>query len=221
MTLKRFARGFLGGAAFALIVALVIFLIIWFGIGIDGVSTVVTAVATGAMAIFTYIIKDINKRQLLRSEDVERAYVSGGGAMNKVFHSVSAQNTPIYVPGKDFVFCVNNYGKTAGELREVGYGFCDANNIPEVPSYEGQYFYDWIMPGDRARVLFQVALPAGKNAVYGRFYYRDIFGKRHSCGFINRVSPDESVPIIAPPAYTDERDDILIGRQLVRDVSGL
>src|SRR5689334_12939537 len=42
--------------------------------------------------------------------------------------------------------------------------------------------------------------------VYGRFYYRDIFGRRHSCGFINEIGPNgESVPILAPAAYTEER----------------
>ena len=155
----------------------------------------------------TEAAENVAKDQIAHSHKIERAYMSGGGAINQVFHSFSAHGTPIYVPGKDFVFCVNNYGKTVGELSEIGYGFCDAADIPPVPSYDVRYFHDWIMPGDRGRPLFQIPLPPKNTAVFGRFYYRDIFGGRHSCGFINRVGPSESVPISAPAAYTDERDE--------------
>jgi hypothetical protein len=158
----------------------------------------------------TEAAEQVSRDQIAHSHKIERAYISGGGARDRIFTYISAANTPVYGPGNDFVFTVNNYGKTAGELREIGYGFCDIGNIPAVPIYERRYFYDWVQPGDRGRTTFQIPIPTDRaaTAVYGRFYYRDIFGKNHSCGFINRIVPNtESVPIPAPSDYTAERDE--------------
>jgi hypothetical protein len=186
---------------------------------------VVTALATAAIAWFTWTIWQVNKSQLIHGHKVERAYVSGGGApevqqfdlgtlttgMGRGLAGSSTTRHRVFKKhtGK-FMVCVNNYGKTPGRLEWVGFGFCDARNIPAEPIYERRYFYDWVQPGVRDRPIFPIPIPKDRpeTAVYGRFYYWDIFGGLHSCGFINEIGPKgESVPILAPAAYTEERDE--------------
>jgi len=179
--------------------------------------------SAGEMRKTTEAAQKVSQDQIAHSHKVERAYISGGGAqeievVNRGTQTVRTADGSTMtidlgrenIPTGNFVVCVNNYGKTAGELWEVGVGFCDAQNIPEVPIYDRQYRYDWIQPGDRGRPILSIAIPKDRpaSAVYGRFFYRDIFGNSHSCGFINRIArPDESVPILAPAAYTEERDE--------------
>jgi len=112
---------------------------------------------------------------------------------------------------------INNYGKTPADLTGIGFGFCDAKSIPPEPIYEHRYRWDQVQPGDRGRAVFPIDIPKDKpaTAVYGRFYYRDIFGGHHSCGFINEIGVEmnRSDPIPAPAAYTEERDESGDGTQ--------
>jgi len=186
------------------------------------ISAGITALATIIVAWFTATIWLINRSQLIHSRQVERAYVSGGGAPQVQETDLGTQTVPgvtggsmtrhmgiSRIPTGAFVVCVNNYGKTPAGLEWVGIGFCDAENVPETPSYRFLYRWDWIQPGDRGRPIFTVAIPKLMTAVYGRFYYLDIFGDRHSCGFINEVGAEQnrSDPIPAPATYTEERNE--------------
>jgi hypothetical protein len=184
----------------------------------------ITALATAAIAYFTWTIKRINDRQLAHSHQIERAYVSGGGAPEVEEHDLGTETTQSPMvgigsrtrhlgierrPTGNFVVCVNNYGKTPAELQWVGIGFCDVQNIPEAPTYNFVYRLDRVQPGDRGRPVFNAAIPKGMTVIYGRFYYLDIFGGRHSCGFINEIGIERnrSDPILAPTAYTEERNE--------------
>jgi hypothetical protein len=188
----------------------------------DVIFGAITALATIAVAIFTATIWQINRSHLSHSHQVERAYISGGGEpfleRNERFEelfSISGggptQRVIETTPTGKFVLRINNYGKTAAELLGFAVEFCDAKNIPQNPVYSRQYWYDWILPGDRGRPVKLVDIPTDRpaTAVYGRFYYRDIFGKSHSCGFINKINREtgESVPVEAQRAYTDEQDE--------------
>ncbi len=184
----------------------------------------VTAIATGVIAWFTITIWIINRRQLTHANKVERAYISGGGAqeIQRRHRGTRTDNSQIgnvvtvdlgyeEISTGNFVVCVNNYGKTPGELYWVGIGFCDADSVPGgEPSYKFVYRHDWIQPGDRGRPIFPEPIPndSRATAVFGRFYYRDIFGGKHSSGFINRIEgPRQSDPLLAPAAYTNQRDE--------------
>ena len=112
----------------------------------------------------------------------------------------------------NFMVCVNNYGKTPAALEWIRIGFCDLSSIPPSPTYTHlRYRWDWIQPGDRARRVFPIEIPAAATVIYGRFYYLDIFGGRHSCGFINEfgIERNRSEPVLASNAnaYLDERDE--------------
>ncbi len=162
------------------------------------------------------------KRELEHARQIERAYLSGGGApfletierienIPGVMGGGTTQTRIERRPTGRFNLCVNNYGKTAAELRGFAVNFCDSSDIPTNPIYERRYWYDWILPGDRARHVTFIDIPTNgaSTAAYGRFYYRDIFGQTYSTGFINRINRDngESVPIDAPRAYTEEREE--------------
>jgi hypothetical protein len=167
----------------------------------------ITAIATAIIGIFTATLYSISKNQLAHSHQVERAYISGGGVpetkLEGQFFGSSLRNGEIrQVPvlTGNFELHINNHGKTPGELMQIAIGFCDADNIPPEPIYDPQPFHDWIGPGTQSRPMDHRPIPTDRpaTAVYGRLYYRDIFGGSHSSGFIQRGS----APLLAPAAYT-------------------
>ena len=128
---------------------------------------------------------------------VERAYISGGGR--------------IEANGTRFRFDMNNYGKTAGNIIEIRWAFCSADAVPSLPTYgKPHFYYDWIKPDAWIKGFHLTEVPTGvKNlAIYGRYYYRDVFNKSHSSGFILSIQADgDTTPIRAPAVYTQEQDE--------------
>jgi hypothetical protein len=200
------------------------FCIIFWYVGYVFNANTTTALATAAIAYFTWTIKGINRSQLSYTQQIERAYISGGGVPQmqhllpptEVYpvayegHIIDAVDRPAAVPTGNFELHINNYGKTPGELREIGFGFCEVDKISPAPHYDRRHFRDWIGPGTGSRPIHLIRIPKGlaNPAIYGRFYYRDIFGGNHSCGFIQTIGPNgETSPILAPAVYTEERDE--------------
>lgn len=183
---------------------------------IDNHNGIVTALATAVIGYFTYTIWDSNRDQLRHAHQVERAYISGGGA--PVFRLVGKSpeiaaamgiakmpSTP--VPTGEFQLQINNHGKTAGELLRFGIKFCGLAEMPETPDYEIFIFPDWIGPGTQSRPLVNIRIPAhlpDERVVYGRLYYKDIFGDHHSSGFVLKLTNVGSDPLLGPSAaYTE------------------
>lgn len=183
----------------------------------EAISSAVTAAATFFIAIFTWTLWMTNRDHLSHAREVERAYISGGGAPVAQTVGYSAGSSfsfpggagrtlnPLVTPTGSFQLNVNNHGKTPGELREIGIGFCDALAIPPTPNYTLLYFREWIGPGIQSRPIYQIEMPTNftNPAIYGRFYYRDIFDDSHSSGFILRITDVGVEPILAPTAYTN------------------
>jgi hypothetical protein len=171
---------------------------------------------------------------------LERSYVSGGG-IRQVFqtvHAVSPETpggyrpplppnaviieprtlasvTAAYPTGM-FEMHINNHGRTTTHLYRLEYGFCDFNNISDIPKYEMSIkWFDYIGPGTQSRVVTTVPIRyvgEGRTAIFGRYYHRDIWGKRRSDGFIYGIPgpalyPNDSIPVEAPRAYTQERKE--------------
>jgi hypothetical protein len=149
--------------------------------------------------------------QLAYGHQIERAYMSIGGVPEKqiVERTIIEDDHQRHVrelqlTGR-FEVHVNNHGKTTGELMEIAIDFCDADDIPDQSNYDPQPFHDWIGPGTQSRPIDWRDIPDDRpaSAVYGRVYYRDIFGKDHSAGFIQSISLDGSTaPLLAPREYT-------------------
>jgi hypothetical protein len=165
-------------------------------------ATDITAMATVISALFAGTIWWVNRRQLRHTRNVERAYLSGGGPLDA--------NDP-----NKFIFTVNNYGKTPGILTEYAVEFCPLTAIPSVPAYQArgytrQAFHDRIPPGGiketRAVASFDIPPLPRPLLVYGRYWFEDIWKKRHTSGFvlvIHATGTDAHVPNGIPRVYTD------------------
>jgi len=188
------------------------FLFLKLGRILDAWSAAITALATVAVAVFTWTIWSINKAQLKHNREVERAYISAGGLRR--FDPV--QTGPGQFQLRDtghFEFHVNNYGKTQGKVFQIGWGFCEDHAVPVgEPTYHTTYFNSWIAPGRTSLPLDSIQIPNNlvSPAVYGRVYYETIFGERFSSGLLYRIPnrPGASESIAPPnPLYTDERTE--------------
>jgi hypothetical protein len=191
----------------------------------------ITAVATVVIGYFTATIWYIARRQLRHHREVERAYVSGGGA-RQLNQRISDANPPdagvndvpvqqpdgkfiIVSPTDQFEIHINNHGKTPAHLYRIQYGFCDARNVPEEPIYEvTRKWFDNFGPGTQSRRItsIQIRNQWPNTAIFGRFFHRDIWGNRRSVGFIYEIAsgpalPNDSIPVEAPRAYTQEREE--------------
>jgi hypothetical protein len=183
------------------------------------ISPAVTALATGVIAWLTRRLWQISRREWKHNQQVERAFVSGGGSPElrpaddetiRQWRDAGAEIPPgatVAVPTGRFRLDINNHGKTRGTIVEYGYGFCEADEVahlPERPEYRWVYFRDQIGPGTQSRPIKHVQIPDGEAVIFGRYGYLDIFGRRHSDGFIQ----NGGTPIQPPfPSYTQSDPD--------------
>jgi hypothetical protein len=149
----------------------------------------------------------VSRDQIAHSHQIERAYMSCGGVPAKRRQEEPGTYGGIvikFILTGEFEVHVNNHGKTTGEFMRIAIGFCDATNIPLEPTYSPEPFHDWIGPGTQSRpMLWKKIDPPNASAVYGRIYYRDIFGDCHDSGFLQDIKPDgTSTALKGPPAYT-------------------
>jgi len=156
-------------------------------------GTAITAVETALIAFFTFTLWGATRAQRLHEREVTRAYVSGGG--------------PLDVQTDRFILTIDNYGQTPAYLIEFALEFCEIEHIPDVPryatrGYERTRLRATIAPGTRSQTLRIFPVPPDRTVVYGRFWYRDIWRKGHSFGFILEAGSDH-VPREASAAYTD------------------
>jgi hypothetical protein len=197
--------------------------IIWQRTWTDPVAfyTFVLSIFTGLLAVVsaTQIIFLIRTDKITRitaeaaqkSADhiprVERAYLSGGGAPSNL-QPIDPQNIRAGIRHMNFMLDINNYGKTPGELLEFGIGWCEFDEVaqlPTRPNYRWFFFRDFIRPDTSSRHLVEIGIPENARidpVIYGRYGYQDIFGAKHSDGFIQRGG----TPIIPPHSSYTESD---------------
>lgn len=175
---------------------------IWkIGEALNWIAPAITAAATGAIALLTKRLWQINRGQLQHGQEVERAYVSGGGPLDGAYTSL--------------LFTIDNSGKTPATMLAYAVEFCPLDRIPLIPAYN--------LPNYARRVPYSERIPPGKmnnirDAIpippdiprpllaYGRHWYTDIWKERHSSGFvlvIEAAGTHGRIPDNIPPAYTD------------------
>jgi hypothetical protein len=163
----------------------------------------VTAVATTFIAIFTFTLWWATWSLLRHGREAERAYVSGGGPL--------ASNDPNIL-----VFTADNYGMTPAIMLEYAVEFCPLNAIPPVPAYNAPNyqrttFHNRIRPGTAGLPIAGIAIPTNiprPLLAYGRYWFLDIWKKRHTAGFVlvieaNTTHGHVPPPVRIPRAYTD------------------
>jgi hypothetical protein len=152
-------------------------------------EVMITAVATMLIAFFTFTLWGAAKAQRVHERDISRAYISGGGSMQQ--------------GGENFVLSINNYGQTPATLTGFAVEFCDANRVPDTPAYDvpGYVRHPWdalYPPGTEGRPIQLVPYVPNTTCVYGRFWYRDIWGDEHSSGFILEIRGGGTGPFLHP-----------------------
>jgi hypothetical protein len=153
-------------------------------------DAVITALATFAIAIFTWTIWRANQSQLKHARQVERAYLVGGGG-------------PEQKPPHHFSLNVNNYGKTPASLKEFAVEACPLSDVklPNKPKYlntgyKRQILVDEIAPGqfkpiDATTNIQGIEQPV----VYGRFWYQDIWKEEERYfSFILAIKIEDGIP---------------------------
>jgi hypothetical protein len=167
-----------------------------------------TAIATLLLALFTTTLWWATRKLVNHAPQIERAYISGGGAFTAQQLVDTANNRVVITPVDPFQVTVDNYGKTPARVIHVEIGFCNASNIPPVPQYAITTLFNGSIPPGRSGHLTGITFPRAQitgDVIFGRFHYWDIFRERmRYSGFILRINPQLGVePINAPAAYTD------------------
>jgi hypothetical protein len=176
------------------------------GVYIIEKNAVITALATLAIAYFTWTIWDINRSQLRHNRQVERAYISGGGG-----YAIDTRGVPPVVDRTQFVLTVQNYGKTPGTVRAYAVFVVDRANLPREPAYLAQgfvptQFHGVYQLGGPTLPITQVPVSPGPNPIaYGRLWYTDIFDGEHYFSFALPIQnpADHSTLVGIHRAYTE------------------
>jgi hypothetical protein len=150
-----------------------------------------TALGTILLAIFTTTLWWATRTLVRHSPQIERAYISAGGARQFKYVETSPGSRQFnLIDSELFEFHVNNYGKTQGKIYLIGWQFCEEGAIPpNDPVYTTEYFDSRINPGTSSLRLKDIPIPKNLKApvIYGRVYYETIFGRRFSSGFLYRI----------------------------------
>jgi hypothetical protein len=153
-----------------------------------------------ALVVTWSLMKDTARRQL-------RAYVSGG--LGK--YSDMPVGWRLYVT-------INNYGTTPAFIGTVSATLIAESELPATPREDDPgEFMGYVLPpvhdmeksyASKCSVWWQ-----GKpgECVYGRIYYRDIFDKCRSVGFLLRIIAANKNEAIASEVYWKERDEADLG----------
>jgi hypothetical protein len=169
-------------------------------------NAVITALATIAIAAFTGTIWAINKSQLAHGQQVERAYISGGGG-----YRLDTGGNPPIVDTTQFVLTVQNYGKTPGTVTAYAVFVVDRATLSSQPAYlipgfVPTPFHGVYQLGGPTLPITQTAVAPGPNPIaYGRLWYSDIFGGRHHFSFALPIqTPADHTSLVGiNPAYTE------------------
>jgi hypothetical protein len=161
--------------------------------------TIILALSTIALWIATsdavQSAERASKAQLSHAREVERAYVTGGGDIVR-----NTNDSPVMPNGKRvFRVDVGNYGKTPAFLRAYDFHFtrlADLQAETTVRPVAARWTHvDRLAPGGHTKSIRTVEVPAGDDAVYGAFWYRDIWQERdYEFRFILSLSADRSRP---------------------------
>jgi hypothetical protein len=173
-------------------------------------------VATVFIAIFTLTLWLSTYGLLKHGREIERAYISCGGARESRFVSreiVDGKTIETHEITNKFQFHVNNYGKTPGTVFRIRCGFCDEGLIPNsTPIYKHDvYRHSPIDPGRRSLpiAVFPVPPELKSPVVFGRVSYKTIFGDCFSSAFVYKIPPSGEVEAIRPPnnRYLQEQQE--------------
>src|SRR5262249_27611990 len=139
------------------------------------------------------------------------AYMSGGGGGQ--FRRVKRGKDVLIEETGRFEFHISNFEKTPGKVYAIAWRFFDESIPLQSDSVfdETRYIDSWIDPGRTSLPIDDFLIPAHleKSAIYGRVYYRTVFRKCYSSGFVYRLPAGSGSVSIRPPtpSYTAEKPE--------------
>jgi len=148
---------------------------------------VITALATAFIAAFTITLWAIAWKQLSHAREVDRAYLTGGGDIDK------------NATGQDiFRLDIENIGRTAAFVTKYHVQFSTKAQIKKFRPFKPSHIHDdRLAPagGDkdssvRKGIKTPVRKPPNPDFVYGAVWYKDIWRRTHYFRFILRIHPD-------------------------------
>jgi hypothetical protein len=142
--------------------------------------TGILALTTLFLAGYTAIVARATKAAADHIPRVERAYIFAD-----VFFNQRGLGVTVHL---------SNLGKTPAEISKIAFELCE--KIPASPNYSGEIYVGIRLRAGIENVPTELNEGLSKfkgkpTVIYGRVYYRDIFGDNHSSGFIFRISNDE------------------------------
>lgn len=175
------------------------------------------------LAIFTLLLVAVGALQAYYLNGTLKVTASAATAAKVAAEHVPRVERAYIAPGANFVqgqnlvvFVMNNYGKTPAFIGTVTLRVAPEADLPDSPVYIGGQFGGHVLPTNpdhmnpfRTNVTcIWNGLPG--QVVYGRVWYRDIFGACHSSGFILHAS--NGLPAVAgKDAYWEDRDERDLG----------
>ena len=125
----------------------------------------------------------------------ERAHVSGGAN-----RGTNARN------GREvLIVTINNYGKTPAFIGNVAATICKKEELTNFPGWEVNEWKGYVFgpaPNQRSDIVFEYE--TGK-VIAGRIWYRDIFQKCYSVGFV--LNTDDLTAVGEHESYWEEREE--------------
>jgi hypothetical protein len=124
----------------------------------------------------------------------ERAHVSGGAN-----HGTTPDGRKV------LVVTVNNYGKTPASIGTIAATICEKYQLTNFPGWKIKVWKGYVFGpahGQPTDVIFPHE--QGK-VIVGRIWYRDIFNKSYSVGFV--LNTDDLTAVGEHESYWEEREE--------------
>jgi len=124
----------------------------------------------------------------------ERAHVSGGAN-----HCTTPDGRKV------LVVTVNNYGKTPASIGTIAATICEKYQLTNFPGWKIKDWKGYVF-GPAHGQLTDVFFPYEQGKVIvGRIWYRDIFNKSYSVGFV--LNTDDLTAVGEHESYWEEREE--------------
>jgi hypothetical protein len=154
------------------------------------------------LAVFTFLLIPVGLiqayvlwRTVQHMRISERAHVSGG-----------ANRAQRRTDGSDvLVVTINNYGKTPAFIGTIAATICKEEELTNFPGWQVKDWKGYVF-GPMPSQLSDIVFPYEKGKVIvGRIWYRDIFKKCYSVGFV--LNTDDLAAVGSHESYWEEREE--------------
>jgi hypothetical protein len=169
------------------------------GEAIIAAFTILLVIVTACLVAVGFVQGVIMWRTIKHSREADRAHVSGGA------NRASADGSFV------LVVTINNLGKTQAFIGTVAATVCKEDELAAFPGWAIQQWKGYIL-GQIVGGKTDVFLPhEAEKVIVGRIWYRDIFRKHRSVGFVLKTDDLTAVGGRDASAHWQERPEKNLG----------